>query len=162
MILRRSLVRWSLGVTIFSLAAVPGCSDDGLGRRYSVTGKVAYKGQPLERGLISFIAVAPDGRSATGVIKNGTYSLTTQDTDDGAFPGQYVVTVAARTADYAEAEAKAKQKGSTSAYLPQGFATEADKKAKNAIPDKYGIPTSSPLKAEVKAHSNKLDFDLVD
>jgi len=161
--LRSQTVRTTLALMVIGMAGLLGCSDDGLGKRYSVSGKVTYKGQPLEKGLISFISSAPDGRSASGTIENGNYTLTTQDPGDGAFAGQYIVTIASRNADFTEAADKAKAKGNTSSYIPQDFTAEANKKAKNAVPDKYSVPTSSPLKAEVKAQSNKdMNFDLVD
>jgi hypothetical protein len=144
------------------LTTLAGCSDDGLGKRYSVYGKVTYKGQPLEKGLISFIAAAPDGRSAMGIIKDGYYKLTTQEPEDGAFAGDYAVTIAARVPEFAEAEDKAKKKGNTSAYIPMDFTAEANKKAKNSVPDKYSLPATSGLKASVKAQSNEINFELTD
>lgn len=145
------------------LLSLPGCSDDGLSKRYPVSGKVTYKGVPLEKGMVSFISDTPDGRSATGTIENGAYTMTTQETNDGAFPGKYTVTIASRTPDLVAAEAKAKAKKSTSAYIPQDFVAEANKKAKNQVPEKYSLPASTPFKGvEVKAESNTRDFDLVD
>ena len=65
---------------------VLGCSDDGLGKRYQVTGKVTYKGAAVESGSISFVPEAPDGHGAAGQIKDGTYTLTTLGENDGALP----------------------------------------------------------------------------
>lgn len=153
----------SIALALPLAMVLSGCGDDtGLAKRYPVSGKVTYKGVPLEKGLISFIPGDPNGRAATGQIENGSYTLMTQDPGDGAFPGQYSVTVAAKTADFTKAGADAKKKGATSAYIPQDFTAKANKDAKNAVPDKYGLPTSSPLKADVKSSSNKFDFDLVD
>ena len=48
------------------LAAVgsSGCGDDtGLAKRYAVSGKVTYKGQPVEKGTISFM---PENRPKAG------------------------------------------------------------------------------------------------
>ena len=60
------------------IVACLGCGDDtGLSKRYSVSGKVTYKGEPVEKGRISFAPVGPDGRAAGGQIENGRYSLTT-------------------------------------------------------------------------------------
>ena len=160
---RSCLARFSLALLVAALTTLAGCSDDGLGKRYKVTGTVTYKGSPLEKGLISFISANPDSRSASGTIEKGYYTLTTQDPSDGAFAGPYAVTITSKTPDMASADAKAKAKGNTSAYIPQDFTAEANKKAPNAVPDKYGIlgPTN-PLKAEVKAQSNTINFDLVD
>jgi hypothetical protein len=158
-----SLKGLSVALMFTGLLGLAGCADDGLAKRYSVSGKVTYKGQPVANGLINFIAEASDGRSATGMIENGYYKLTTQDTNDGAFPGKYTVTIVAKTPDLVEAEAKAKAKGSTAAYIPQDFTAAAHKTAKNAVPDKYSVLETSPYKGtEVKAQSNTFDFDLKD
>ena len=140
-----------------------GCgADDGLTKRYAVTGKVTYKGQPVAKGSINFLPDKPEGRGANGQIVDGAYSMTTQDPSDGAFPGSYSVVVDALEPDMAAVEAAAKKKGSTSVALPQDMVAKAYAKAKNAVPKKYSQPATSGLKAEVKAGSNKFDFDLTD
>ena len=160
---RRPRLTHFSSILIVALVTLAGCSDDGLGKRYKVSGTITYKGAPLEKGLISFIAANADGRSATGMIDRGSYSLTTQEPSDGAFPGSYAVTITAKTPDFAAADSKAKAKGNTSSYIPQDFTAEANKKAPNAIPDKYSIlGPANPLKAEVKAQSNTINFELVD
>ena len=40
-----------------------------------------------------------EGRGAGGEIKDGSYTLTTQDPNDGAFPGKYKVGVVVKSAD---------------------------------------------------------------
>ena len=161
--LRSLMRRWATAAMALTIAGLVGCSDDGLARRYSVSGKVTYKGEPLPKGLISFISPDPEGRSALGTIEKGYYTLTTQDPGDGAFPGTYTVTITSKTPDFVAAGDKAKAKGNTAAYIPQDFTAEANKKAPNAVPEKYGIATTSGLKAEVKAQANKnVDFALVD
>lgn len=142
---------------------VIGCGGgDGLDKRYKVSGKVTYKGQPVEKGTINFLPEKPEGRGANGQIVNGEYSLTTQEPGDGAFPGNYSVTVDALNADMSVAEAAAKKKGATSVAIPQDMVAKAYKNAKNAVPAKYSQPASSGLKAEVKQSSNTINFDLTD
>ncbi len=138
------------------------CSDDGLEKRYPVTGMVNYQGKPLEKGVINFVPDKPDGRSATGSIKDGYYSLTTLSPEDGAFAGTYKVTIVAKTADMAQAEAEGKAKGAKSAMIPQDMIVKAYRKAKNAVPEKYSTVGTSNLTAEVKAETNKIPFDLAD
>jgi hypothetical protein len=160
---RSRLTDLAFSLMIFSLTTLPGCSDDGLGRRYKVTGTVTYKGVPMEKGLICFISPNADGRSSTGTISKGYYTLQTQEPGDGAFPGQYSVTITSRTPDLAAAAAEAKAKGNTAAYTPPDFTAKAYKKAPDEVPAKYGtVSPANPLKAEVKAESNTINFELVD
>jgi len=151
-------------VLLFSTCfMVVGCSSgDGLDKRYKVSGKVTYKGAPVAKGTISFMPVKPDGRGASGQIVDGSYQMTTQEANDGAFPGEYTVTIDALTADLSAAEAEAKKKGATSVALPQDMVAKAYKNAKNAVPAKYSQAASSGLKADVKQQSNTINFDLTD
>ena len=83
-----------------ALALSAGCGDDGYGRRYPVSGKVTYKGQPLKQGTITFTpADANTGRTASGHIVDGAYALTTVDNEDGALPGPYQVAIASVEVD---------------------------------------------------------------
>ena len=53
-------------LTVPALWAISGCGDDGLPSRYSVSGKVTYKGEPVQKGKISFVPEVESGRGATG------------------------------------------------------------------------------------------------
>jgi hypothetical protein len=144
-------------------ATLPGCSDDGLGKRYKVTGKITYKGEPVKHGLICFITPDAGGRSATATISDGYYTLQTQEPGDGAFPGEYSVTVAAKTPDLEGAATKAKAKGNTAAYTPPDFTAAAYKNAPNEVPAKYAtVGSQNPLKAKVEPKSNEINFELTD
>jgi len=136
-----------------------GCGDDGLGKRYSVSGTVTYKGQPLEKGAISFYATGEgaEARGAAGVITDGQYTLSTQSEGDGAFPGDYLVVISARQPDLSAA-AKHVNGGS----YRQDDVMKANKNAKSLIPKKYEVPEQSGLKAKVEAKSNTIDFTLTD
>lgn len=135
-----------------------GCgSDDGLGRRYRVTGKVTYNGQPVEKGNISFMPVggAESARGAGGEITDGYYSLSTLGDNDGAFPGKYKVAVVAMDVDL-------------SPYMKHGGVpdqvnvSKAESKAKRLVPAKYQLPDKSGLTAEVGEKDEEINFDLTD
>jgi len=135
-----------------------GCgSGDDLPRRYSVTGKVTYNAKPLPRGSVRFIPSDPDGRAAGGDIVDGSYSLTTQDQDDGAIPGKYQVTVSATEVNVSKDVAAAKSKGM---IISQDQIAKAKRTA--LIPPKYMAPDTSGLTADVQARSNTIDFPLAD
>lgn len=149
----------SLSLSLVTLLVV-GCGDDsGLPTRYKVSGTIKYKGAPVEKGSVTFV---PDdtvnGRSATGTIANGYYTLTTHANSDGALPGKYKVTISSREVDLSKAEANAKGGGA----LRQDDVAKANKDAKKLTPAKYEIPETSGLTFEVKPSSNTADFDLAD
>ncbi|MHC5541310.1 peptidase associated/transthyretin-like domain-containing protein [Singulisphaera rosea] len=155
----------SSAIAIAAFAA-PGCGDDGLGTRYSVSGKVLYKGEPVKKANISFIPTSPDGRGATGSVQDGYYSLTTLTPGDGALPGSYKVTVDDRQVDsnqvQTDSNALAKKRGVTYNAIPQELQIKAAKKAKGALPGKYQIAETSDLQKDVKAESNTIDINLAD
>jgi len=157
------------------VVVVFGCGDpSGLARRYPVSGKVTYNGQPVGRGTINFAPVDAKGRAAGGTIIDGQYSLTTQEPDDGALPGSYKVSVIAKETDPSKVELKTVKKGIPSnlseaekkvlaAAYPQLIAGKAAAAAKNLVPAKYSSPETSGLTFEVKERSNTgVDFDLKD
>jgi len=141
-----------------ALLPLLGCGeDDGIGQRYSVSGKVTYKGEPLKAGNVAFL---PDGeggsgRAASGVIKAGYYTMTTSTstTGDGVLPGKYKVSINANYTDMSEA---VKQNGGM--YQGNRFAGPRIK----VIPEKYTNPATSGLTFEVKPTSNTYDIDLAE
>jgi hypothetical protein len=144
----------SLTIVIF------GCGDDGLGKRYPVSGTVTYKGEPLEKGTINFYTTASgEARGASGSIVNGSYTLSTTGGDDGAFPGDYLVAISARAPDMSLAKANQAKVGGS---MRQDDVAKAFKEASSPIPKKYESTDTSQLKATVTAGSNKIDFPLTD
>jgi hypothetical protein len=161
--IRRTRLIGAAAPLLILAAALPGCTDDGLGKRYKVTGTVTYKGQPVEHGLICFVTPDTAGRSCTGTISKGYYTLQTQEPGDGAFPGEYAVTVVSKSPDLESAATKAKAKGNTAAYTPPDFTAAAYKNAPNEVPAKYAtVGSQNPLKAKVEPKSNEINFELTD
>ena len=141
-----------------SCLMILGCSDDGIGKRYPVSGRVNYKGKPVSQGTISFDPVDAACRTAAGTIAEGYYSLTTMQPDDGAMAGSYRVTIVSR--DFAAALANDPR--ARNAEDPQKQAHFANKVAKSLIPAKYQLADTSKLTATVETHSNSFDFELTD
>jgi hypothetical protein len=153
-----------LGLPAILIMASCGAEDDGLGKRYPVSGTVKYNGSPLEKGEISFIGEdVSKNFGATGTITNGLYKLSMGGEGDGAQAGKYKVTVTAKE-DYMEkAKAEyAKATGGQSPKLLPNIVGKAAAEAKNLVPAGYGDPRTTKLNAEVKAESNKIDFELSD
>jgi hypothetical protein len=158
--------RWLAVVAVPALLVLASCggTDDGLGKRYPVSGTVKYNGSPLEKGEISFVTEdVSKNFGATGVINNGSYTLSMGGDGDGAQVGKYKVTIAAKE-DYMEkAQAEyAKVTGGQSPKLLPNFVGKAAAEAKSLVPAGYGDARTTTLKAEVEAKSNSLNFDLSD
>jgi hypothetical protein len=154
----------AMTLSVSVMLVVLGCSgdDSGLGRRYTVKGKVTYKGAPVPHGTVTFVPTKPappDGRAATGQIKDGSYAMSTTGNEDGALAGEYNVAIVAMDMDLASAVTKGelpKLHEGDAAYI------KAHKDAKKLIPDKYGVSETSGLKAKIDSNTSSLDFSLTD
>jgi hypothetical protein len=150
-----------------ALLCVAGCSDDGVGKRYAVSGTVKYKGEPVAKARISLYPKG-DGRGAHGEVVNGSFSsMTTQQPGDGAMPGTYKVIVDTRDIDSekvnAEAAEVAKKHGiQGKGIVPQEITAKSFKDSKSTIPGKYQIPETSDIEVTVKEQSNTLTIELKD
>jgi len=129
---------------VLPLVLALGCGDSSQ-PPVPVTGKITYRGLPLQNGTIVF---TPDprkgssGNMAMGEIKaDGTYSLRTGK-DFGAAPGHYRITIAAVLGS-------PPSPGQPYTYQP------------SLLPEKYRDPELSGLFCEVKGgFAQALDFNL--
>ena len=141
-----------------------GTPDDGLGKRYPVSGTVNYNGKPLEKGEISF--VSEDLRknfSAGGIIADGKYTLSTGGDGDGAAAGQYKVTIKSKEDFASKAQADfQKESGKDNPKFPPHYTAKAEAAAKSLIPAGYGDLRTTTLTAEVKEEPNSINFELSD
>jgi len=149
-----------------SLLSMASCgADDGLGKRYPVSGTVTYNGNPLEKGEISFVPEdLKNNFGASGQITNGSYTLSTGGNADGAQIGKYKVTITAKEDFLARAKAEflKESKKKESNYIPPQYVAKAEAAAKSLIPAGYGDPRTTTLTAEVKAQSNTIPVKLSD
>jgi hypothetical protein len=171
MLTRKQLTRRGLALLVGpALLYALGCSDDGVGKRYPVSGSVKYKGEPVAKARISFVPKSGAGSShgAYGAVTNGSFSsLTTLTEGDGALPGEYFVTVDTREIDEEKVKSQAsdlatKHKMEKISQVPPELQAKALKEAKAMIPGKYQLPETSDLKATVKAETNRFEFELKD
>jgi hypothetical protein len=122
--------------------AAGGCGGSGPGMA-PVSGVVTYQGKPVPKGTITFVPLAKEGRNAIGELDSqGHYTLQTEEPGDGALLGDYQVTIAAREDPILD-------------YIPK-----KPVKPKLLVPEKYGKPDTSGLKATVKSGNNDIPFDL--
>jgi hypothetical protein len=155
-----------------ALLYVAGCStDDGLGKKYAVSGTVKYKGEPVSKAKISFVPVAKDGHGAYGDVENGSFSLSTLAPGDGVLPGEYQVLVDTRQVDTSQlktdAQTQATKQGvdggfSGGAMVPQDQLAKARANAKDLIPGKYQLVETTDIKLTVKPEPNTFNIELKD
>jgi hypothetical protein len=167
MLFHHALARrcFAFSAVCFVVAMTSCGTDDGLGKRYSVSGTVTYNGNPLEKGKISFVPDDPKSVGASGIIENGSYRLSTGGGDDGARAGKYKVTITAKEDATAKAQAdfnKASKGAAGPGHIPGQFMAKAEAQAKSLIPTGYGDINTTTLTAEVKEQSNTIDFKLSD
>ncbi len=133
-------------VAIVSALSVAGCggSDTTRPSLAKVSGVVTYKGKPVNKGSVIFTPVlgkgGETGQVATSMLgEDGSFALTTFDTEDGAILGQHIMTIEARTEDLNQLN-KPGPNGEIAYILP-----------KPSVPSKYTNPESSPLRYTVEA-----------
>ena len=118
-----------------------------------ITGEVTYNGEPLTHGRVVYLPASPSvGRQANGPIQpDGTFSLTTQNSNDGAMHGEYHIVVFSRTG------------GANKAASREEFEKAAKKSNGSAIPLKFNDHRTSGLKDTVDGdHSGFKKLELTD
>lgn len=131
------LIRTNLLLASFALVAALGCGGPAAPKREyaDVSGKITYKGKPLEVGQVIF--QPPTGAAVVAELDSeGAYSL------KGVI-GPNKVMVQSRD-----------EMGETDANDPK-----SRQMPRSNIPDQYGLPDSG-LKFDVEAGDNTADFDL--
>ena len=133
-----------------------GCQQEA-GPLSSVSGRVAYKGVPLQGGTIVFVPDESKGQSgpiACGTIKpDGSYSLITKAPADGVNPS-LPSEIPGAAAGWYRVTVSALAPASNQPSQPMGF-------PQSVIPEKYRNPELSRIVCEVKANqTNTINFDL--
>lgn len=117
-----------------------GCgSSETLPATSSVAGKITCQGKTLGTGTVMFFPVA-GGKHAVGMIgQDGSYSLSTYKTGDGAVPGKHKVVV---NVSYESQDGAAVSKD-----IPR-------------VPDKYSNVETTPLIVDVSPEDNSILLEL--
>lgn len=75
-----------------------GCNQSGLSGLVRVEGIVYYEEKPLSEATVTFTPTSAAGRTAFGITDTqGKFRLWTLNPKDGAFPGEYAVTITKNT-----------------------------------------------------------------
>ena len=137
------------------IAAGCGAKNASLKGLAPVSGTVTLKGAPLAGATVTF-AASGAGRSAAGTTDgSGKFSLTSLEPGDGAAPGDYTVTV-----KKTETVGKVYTSQESQEYYQKNQKAPPAPQIKNLVNEKVAQPSSSPLKATVKAGKNEFTFDV--
>lgn len=137
------------------LGFIAGCGGDpSLPKLGKVWGKVSLNGKSVDSGHIVFTPIqgkgGDTGQTATGEIESdGSYTMTTFNTGDGAILGQHTVTVVLTEKGFEMPKPKAD--GTIDYKLP-----------KKIGPSKYASVEKSPLKCTVVEAGTNFDIEMKD
>jgi Carboxypeptidase regulatory-like domain len=152
---RELMARIPLGLATLAVLFA-GCASRGdLPRTVPVSGKVTYKGQPVEGATVSFIGEGETRTATARTAADGTFHLMTLDAQ-GAMPGQYTVVVHKMEMPPEPTKPLSMEEAAKlgNQPLPQ---------PKRLLPAKYSDAANSPLKFEVKGgQPNTFDLPLAD
>lgn len=141
-----------------------GCGGDGFEKPVPVSGKVVLNSKPVDGAMVTFHSKS-GGRAASGnTDKEGNFKLTSVNTDDGAAPGEYAITVVKQ---------ETKDGGSSSVDISKGYGEDygkmmgaaasgnMSKVMKDLVPAKYASAADSGLvRTVVKGDQNNFTIDL--
>jgi hypothetical protein len=146
--------RWLLAAAVAAALGSLGCG----GGTVKVNGVVTLDSKALPGATVTFVPVdVAKGKMATGTTdENGEFRLTTAKPNDGAFPGEYKVTVV-----YAEGAAPPPASGMKEAM--EGYQKAQKERPKTPpkfkVPSKYADPNQTDIKQKVPP-GGKVTIDL--
>jgi hypothetical protein len=138
--------RLSWGALFAALAlAGTGCGKNDLTK---VQGIATLDGKPIENALITFVpGQAGSGKIATGRTgPDGSFQLTTMTPNDGAFPGEYLVTVQYEEGYEVPPGGNMKEAKAAAVKVRQ---QKTKKAPKYVVPAQYSDAGKTPLKQKV-------------
>ena len=127
-----------------ALALLAGCDSGGRQKTAVVNGKVTYRSKPVAGGTVTFIPDA-GGPPASGELNaDGTFTLTTYKSGDGAVVGKHKVFIVAME--------------DMTGKLPE----QRNPTPPPTVPMKYTSLATTPLTADVAETENTVEFVLKD
>jgi hypothetical protein len=179
-------MRISISFAALTLVALAGCGPGNGLTMGRVSGLVTYKGQPVELGEVLFLPDSEKGNNGVpsmGAIgKDGTYTMSTQDSGDGVIAGYHKVGIRALDAtrvgqdetpglDPAAATGtetitdRVKKRKAQSLNLSKNRAKkDAPTVSFNGrvyrflAPEKLANPETSGIKVQIRRGSNRVNF----
>jgi hypothetical protein len=143
------------------LLLVAGCGDDGGLPLEKAGGVVKYKGNGVAGAAVNLIY--DDGQVASATTdENGKFNLTTAGRQGAPVGKAKVVVTKIASGGVPAMPANPKPEDMGKMYSnPQAMRQTA--RPKNELPERYAVPSSTPLEAEVSSSMpNDFTFELVD
>jgi hypothetical protein len=146
-------MKHDLLLIILLLSAVAGCGPRGLSGLSKINGTITLNGHSLEGATITLVPSIlnpQSARAASGLSDaNGKFQLTTLNSGDGVFPGDYTVYVSKIISEGdILSPSEIRNRGLLSEQLSEIT------KPKQMIPEKYTLPETSGLTITVKPGRN--------
>jgi hypothetical protein len=114
-------------------------------------------GKPVAEATIVFLPDDTKSPKASGLTgKDGSFSLTTYNQNDGAVPGDYKIIVTKSNF----VEDAPKEGGDRIKRMKEYFEKSKQPKEKGVVPAVYGNPKTSPLKWRVESGGTKINLKL--
>lgn len=137
----RCLVWIAVGLAVLALA---GCGGGDALQRQAVSGTVTFKGQPLDKGTITFLPADPQAKASPGgaTIANGQFSLPAAQ---GLAPSKYRVQISSPVGGVEPGAGEAPG--------------ESEKLAEERIPASWNTESKHEITVE-KGGANKFDFKI--
>lgn len=136
-------MKMTLQLLALAALAVAGCGRDYPGpKRYPISGRVSYDGEPIDMGTISFLPADAGSQCVSGgQILDGVYSVAE---GRGANAGAYRVEI--------------RWSKKTGKKYFDSFSQQMEDERKEGLPPRFH--KDSNLTAEVSASNTNFDFDL--
>jgi hypothetical protein len=180
-------IRTWLGLAVAVCALAPAGCGPGNGLTMGrVSGRVTYNGEPVEFGEVLFLPDSEKGNTGVpsmGVIgKDGRYTMSTQDPDDGVIAGYHKVGIRALDPELVTKDAPpapdpeaATSQGTMADRISRRKAQSLNRRKNRAksdaptvtfngrtfrflAPEKVANPNASGIKVQIARGSNRVDF----
>lgn len=130
---------------------------------FRVTGKVLYKGNPVEGASVDFHNDKSPQVASGRTDKEGRFTLTTFSTGDGAVKGVHMVTVSKSVAVAGKTDMSVDKPSEDYGKAMQAASSgNMDDFYKNQLPSKYASRATTDLQKTVEEKANDFEIELTD
>lgn len=133
-----------------STGGLVGCFGESREPTYAVSGKVTFKGKPVEKATLIFVPKEKGEPASAMTDEAGQYQLTTYAAGDGARPGQYQIKIMKYNVEAPDAtDAKRNLSYEEEQKIYNDPSLRPSPPLKNLLPNKYENEKTSGLEHTV-------------